>query len=208
MGTDKGLYGIESRWDNTLNGVPGKIVTTADVNHSEISSDASQYIEVENGSDLYLTIDVNIQSIIEKYLEQGKNVLLLHGSSAAFWHWGWWRKLPGLRWVRPNDPDNVTPSVHPKGVCKLLKAKTRHPLIDQLMEIELVEDEIYTKLEQVSPITILMETVVDNKTEVQCCETITPWGGKIVSFIPGHKVENTTLVTPNIKVIINYLLQK
>ena len=71
MGTDKGLYGIESKWDNTLNGVPGKIVTTADVNHSEISSDASQYIEVENGSDLYLTIDVNIQSIIEKHLEQG-----------------------------------------------------------------------------------------------------------------------------------------
>lgn len=148
------------------------------------------------------------QEAVKKYLEQGKNVLLLHGSSAAFWHWDWWRKLPGLRWVRPNDPDNITPSVHPKGVCKLLKAKTRHPLIDQLMEIELVEDEIYTKLEQVSPITILMETVVDNKTEVQCCETITPWGGKIVSFIPGHKVENTTLVTPNIKVIINYLLQK
>lgn len=71
MGTDKGLYGIESRWDSTLTGVPGKIVTTADVNHSEISSDASQYVEVENGSDLYLTIDVNIQSIVEKYLEKG-----------------------------------------------------------------------------------------------------------------------------------------
>lgn len=71
MGTDNGLYGIESKWDSTLTGVAGKIVTTADVNHSEISSDASQYVEVENGSDLYLTIDVNIQSIVEKYLEQG-----------------------------------------------------------------------------------------------------------------------------------------
>ena len=71
-GTDsQGLYGVEAKWDSTLTGVAGKIVTTADVNNSEISSDASQYIEVENGSDLYLTIDVNIQSIIEKYLEQG-----------------------------------------------------------------------------------------------------------------------------------------
>ena len=71
-GTDsQGLYGIEAKWDSTLTGVAGKIVTTADVNNNEISSDASQYVEVENGSDLYLTIDVNIQSIMEKYLEQG-----------------------------------------------------------------------------------------------------------------------------------------
>ncbi len=71
-GTDsQGLYGIESKWDSTLEGVAGKIVTTADVNNSEISSDASQYVEVENGSDLYLTLDVNIQSIVEKYLEKG-----------------------------------------------------------------------------------------------------------------------------------------
>lgn len=71
-GTDsQGLYGIEAKWDSTLTGVAGKIVTTADVNSDEISSDASQYIEVENGSDLYLTIDVNIQSIMEKYLAEG-----------------------------------------------------------------------------------------------------------------------------------------
>jgi hypothetical protein len=148
------------------------------------------------------------EEAIKKYLASGKNVLLLHGSSAAFWQWDWWRKLPGLRWVRPNDPDNVAPSVHPKGVCKLTKAKTRHPLVNKLEELELVEDEIYTNLEQVSPITILMETIVENKSFPQCIETITPWNGKIVSFIPGHKVENTTLVTPNVKVIINYLLVK
>ncbi len=71
-GTDsQGLYGIEAKWDSTLTGVAGKIVTVADVYNSEISNDASQYVEVENGSDLYLTIDVNIQSIMEKYLEQG-----------------------------------------------------------------------------------------------------------------------------------------
>lgn len=148
------------------------------------------------------------EEAIKKYLASSKNVLLLHGSSAAFWQWDWWRKLPGLRWVRPNDPDNVAPSVHPKGVCKLTKAKTRHPLINKLEELELVEDEIYTNLEQVSPITILMETIVENKSFPQCIETITPWNGKIVSFIPGHKVENTTLVTPNVKAIINYLLEK
>ena len=71
-GTDsQGLYGIESKWNSTLEGVAGKIVTVADVNNSEISRDANQYVAVENGSDLYLTIDINIQSIIEKYLAEG-----------------------------------------------------------------------------------------------------------------------------------------
>ena len=71
-GTDsQGLYGIEHKWDSVLKGTSGKIVTTKDVNGQEISDNAELYIEVQNGSDLYLTIDVNVQSIVEKYLEEG-----------------------------------------------------------------------------------------------------------------------------------------
>ncbi len=82
-GTDsQGLYGIEAKWNSTLTGLAGKIVTTGDVHNSEISSDASQYIEVENGSDLYLTIDVNIQSIMEKYLAEGVSQARASGGSA------------------------------------------------------------------------------------------------------------------------------
>ena len=81
---DQGLYGIESKWNSTLQGVAGKIVTTADVNHDEISRTAEQYVEVENGSNLYLTVDVNIQSIVEKYLEEGvKNNGATAGSAIA-----------------------------------------------------------------------------------------------------------------------------
>ena len=81
---DQGLYGIESKWNSSLQGVAGKIVTTADVNHDEISRVAEQYVEVENGSDLYLTIDVNIQSIVEKHLEEGvKNIGAMAGSAIA-----------------------------------------------------------------------------------------------------------------------------
>lgn len=59
----------------------GKILTTGDVNNSEISRDADQYIEVQNGSDLYLTIDVNIQMILEKYLQKGVDD---NGATARF----------------------------------------------------------------------------------------------------------------------------
>ena len=73
-GTDsQGLYGIESKWDSILKGTSGKIVTTKDVHGKEISGNAEQYVEVENGSNLYLTLDVEIQNIVEKYLEKGVN---------------------------------------------------------------------------------------------------------------------------------------
>lgn len=71
-GTDnQGLTGIELAWNETLTGTAGKIVASADVHNDEISGQTQQYIEAENGSDVYLTIDVNIQNIVEKYLSQG-----------------------------------------------------------------------------------------------------------------------------------------
>ena len=70
-GTDnQGLNGIELAWNSVLTGTAGKIVTSADVYNDEISGETQQYIEAENGSDVYLTIDVNIQNIVEKYLSQ------------------------------------------------------------------------------------------------------------------------------------------
>ena len=70
-GTDnQGLAGIELEWNDILTGTAGKIVASADVHSDEISSETQQYIEAENGSDVYLTIDVNIQNIVEKYLSK------------------------------------------------------------------------------------------------------------------------------------------
>lgn len=75
-GTDKGLNGIELSFDNILTGRSGKIITRTDLNNGEISDNHSTYVEVENGNDVYLTIDVNIQSIVEEYIgeavEDGK----------------------------------------------------------------------------------------------------------------------------------------
>ena len=67
-GTEQGLAGIELSYDNILTGRSGKIITRTALNNSEISDDHSTYVEVENGNDIYLTIDVNIQSIVEEYL--------------------------------------------------------------------------------------------------------------------------------------------
>lgn len=67
---NQGLTGLEYYWDTTLAGTSGKITTTQDASQDLISNQDAQYYAAENGSNLTLTIDINIQTIAEKYLEQ------------------------------------------------------------------------------------------------------------------------------------------
>jgi len=70
-GTDnQGLSGIEYSWDSILTGTAGKSVISQDINQSEIPNSEETYIPAENGYNITLTIDVTIQSIVEKYLKQ------------------------------------------------------------------------------------------------------------------------------------------
>jgi len=69
-GTDKGLSGIEYSWDSVLTGTAGKSISSRDASQSQIPNTEETYIPAENGYDLTLTIDVNIQNIVEKYLKQ------------------------------------------------------------------------------------------------------------------------------------------
>ena len=70
-GTDnQGLEGIEAWWDSVLTGTPGKITTSTDAVQDFIPDKDETYIAAENGSNITLTIDLNIQTIIEKYLKQ------------------------------------------------------------------------------------------------------------------------------------------
>ena len=71
VGSDgQGLSGIESSWDSFLSGTSGKSVSLKDASQSEIANSNQTYIAAENGYDVSLTIDSNIQSIVEKHLAQ------------------------------------------------------------------------------------------------------------------------------------------
>ena len=65
-----GLEGLENEWDDVLTGTPGKIITSSNVIREEIPDENQTYIAPENGNNLVLSIDVRVQSILEKYLEQ------------------------------------------------------------------------------------------------------------------------------------------
>ena len=67
---NQGIYGVERSYNAQLTGTPGKIVTSGDVNKDEISDENGQHIEAENGNNIVLTIDANIQTIAEKYLKE------------------------------------------------------------------------------------------------------------------------------------------
>ena len=68
---NQGSEGLEYYWNSTLTGTDGKIVTSQDALRDYIPDENQTYIAPQNGSDLTLTIDANIQSIAEKYLKQG-----------------------------------------------------------------------------------------------------------------------------------------
>ena len=67
---NQGLSGIEYQWDSILTGTPGKIVSSKGSDQQEIPDSEETYISAENGSDITLTIDYKIQTIVEKYLKQ------------------------------------------------------------------------------------------------------------------------------------------
>ncbi len=67
---NQGLNGIEAKYDKTLSGEKGKISRASDAKGRALSGTAEEYISAIDGNSIELTIDVTIQSIVEKYLEE------------------------------------------------------------------------------------------------------------------------------------------
>ena len=71
VGTDnQGLNGIESYFDSYLSGTDGKSVSLVNAKSGGIEYDYERLYEAEDGATIELTIDYNIQSFVEKYLQE------------------------------------------------------------------------------------------------------------------------------------------
>ena len=69
VGTDNtGLYGLESRYDKYLQGQTGLVVTAKDERGNPLPYEYEQYFAAQNGQDLVLTLDANVQYYLEKYV--------------------------------------------------------------------------------------------------------------------------------------------
>ena len=67
---NQGLDGIEAKYENELKGTKGSIQRHTDATGGEIGEEGENYVPAIDGNDLVLTIDLTIQSIAEKYLEE------------------------------------------------------------------------------------------------------------------------------------------
>ena len=67
---NQGLGGIEAKYDDILNGEKGRITRIKDAAGGEIYGTVEQYSEAVDGDSIVMTIDMGIQSIAEKYLEE------------------------------------------------------------------------------------------------------------------------------------------
>ena len=67
---NQGLDGIEAKYDSVLKGTNGSIDKRTDATGGEIGSQGEEYISAIDGDSIILSIDMTIQSIVEKYLEE------------------------------------------------------------------------------------------------------------------------------------------
>ena len=67
---NQGLDGIEAKYEEELKGKKGTIQRHTDAKGGEIGDEGENYVAAINGNDLISTIDLSVQSIVEKYLEQ------------------------------------------------------------------------------------------------------------------------------------------
>ncbi|MBQ2835327.1 MAG: hypothetical protein IJE68_00610 [Clostridia bacterium] len=65
---NQGLDGIEAKYDDELKGTNGKIQRQTNATGESLGGE--EYIAAIDGNNLILTIDMTIQSIVEKYLEE------------------------------------------------------------------------------------------------------------------------------------------
>ena len=87
---NQGLGGIEAKYDEVLNGEKGRITKVKDGSGKDVAGTVEQYTEAVDGDSLVLTIDMGVQSIVEKYLElacidnkctDGGNVIVMEPST-------------------------------------------------------------------------------------------------------------------------------
>ena len=67
---NQGLDGVERIYDEILSGVPGAISKTTDATGKELGTEGENYIKSIDGDSIVLSIDMTIESIVEKYLEE------------------------------------------------------------------------------------------------------------------------------------------
>lgn len=106
-----GAYGLEKYYDETLAGTPGRSVAETDAYGDPLASGQADVHEAIDGSNLNLTIDENVQSIVEEYLTEAMSTFTVHGRGSVIVmnvKTGAILAMASLEQFDPNDPKTIT----------------------------------------------------------------------------------------------------
>lgn len=70
---NQGILGLEAKYDSYLSGANGTILTLTDAYGTELDKSRESRLEPEQGKDLYITIDANIQQYAQQLAQQTRS---------------------------------------------------------------------------------------------------------------------------------------
>ena len=82
-GDGEGFYGLEKSYDSTLAGVNGRTITRRNAYGNAIADANATTYAAKDGSNLVLSLDVNVQEVVERYLNEAVYANYVENRGAA-----------------------------------------------------------------------------------------------------------------------------
>ena len=152
-----GAYGLEKSYEEILSGTAGRSIAETDGSGDVLANAESDVYPAVDGGDLHLTIDENVQAIVEEYLAEAMENFSVHGRGSAIVmnvKTGAILAMASLEQFDPNDPYKIYDE---KMQAILDKEELNEEDVDWLKS-RLGEDEVADIIEDAK---ISRETTVD-----------------------------------------------
>ncbi len=105
-----GAYGLEKSYDDVLSGTPGRSIAETNVNGEVLANAEAEVYPAIDGGNLNLTIDENVQAIVEEYLTEAMDTFSVHGRGSAIVmnvNTGAILAMASVEQFDPNDPYKI-----------------------------------------------------------------------------------------------------
>ena len=109
-GKPVGTYGLERSYEDVLAGTPGRSIAETNVNGEILANTEADVHEAVDGNNLNLTLDENVQAIVEEYLAEAMDTFNVHGRGSAIVmnvKTGAILAMASLEQFDPNDPMTI-----------------------------------------------------------------------------------------------------
>ena len=172
---NKGADGLEAYYDKLLQGTPGAIITTKGNYETDIPDSYEKLYEAQDGSSLVLTIDAQVQRVLEKNLEAAiEKYSVLNGAFAIMMDVNT-GEIIGMAIEGSYDPNNYLE-------------------ITDLRDLEIL-DEISQQMDEVEEGSEAYQALLDKYNATVAADRLKMWRNRCVSdgYEPGSTFKTITL---------------